>query len=47
LIPLDKGDKNLKDFILRSYWSSVRFTENETGQVTGMQFDNHKGVKLK
>lgn len=46
LIPVDKGNKNFKEYILRNFWSSVRFIENANGETTEMMFDNHKGLKL-
>ncbi len=46
-IPIDKGDKNFKEFILRPYWSSIRFVENSNGIITEMEFDEHKGIKIK
>ncbi len=47
LIPIDKGDKKIKEYILRNYWSSIRFIENEKGDITEMMYDNHKGIKIK
>jgi CubicO group peptidase (beta-lactamase class C family) len=47
LIPIDKGDKKIKGYILRNYWSSIRFIENEKGNITEMMYDNHKGLKIK
>jgi CubicO group peptidase (beta-lactamase class C family) len=47
LIPIDKGDKNFKEYILRNYWSSIRFIQNEKSVVTEMMFDTHKGTKVK
>lgn len=47
LIPIDKGDKSFKEFILRTYWSSVHFMEDAKGEVTHMLYDDHKGVKIK
>jgi CubicO group peptidase (beta-lactamase class C family) len=47
LIPINKGSKNFKEFILRAYWSSVRFIEDEKGEITKMMFDNHQGIKIK
>ncbi len=47
LIPIDKGDKNLKEYILRNYWSSIRFVQNEKGEITDMMYDTHKGLKVK
>jgi len=47
LIPIDKMDKNFKEYILRPYWSSIRFVENSNGEITEMIFDEHKGVKIK
>ena len=46
-IPIDKGDKNFKEYILRPYWSSIRFVENSNGEITEMIFDEHKGTKIK
>lgn len=46
LIPIDKGDKNFKEFILRTYWSSISFIEDEKGEITQMMFDNHQGIKI-
>lgn len=45
LIPIDKGDKNFKEFILRTYWSSVSFIANEQGEITQMKYDHHTGLK--
>jgi CubicO group peptidase (beta-lactamase class C family) len=47
MIPIDKGDKNFKEYILRRYWSSVAFIENDKGEITEMRFDHHKGIKIK
>ncbi|MHC2992388.1 hypothetical protein OB13_12610 [Pontibacter sp. HJ8] len=47
LIPIDKGDKNFKEFILRTYWSSVQFVEGAKGEITHIMYDDHKGVKIK
>jgi len=47
LIPIDKNDKNFREFILRPYWSSIRFVENANGEITEMIFDEHKGIKIK
>jgi CubicO group peptidase (beta-lactamase class C family) len=46
-IPIDKGDKNFKEYILRPYWSSIRFVENSNGEITEMIFDGHKGIRIK
>ena len=46
-IPIDKGDKNFKEYILRPYWSSIRFVENSNGEITEMIFDGHKGTRIK
>jgi hypothetical protein len=47
LIPIDKGDKNFKEFILRTYWSTIVFIEDEKGEITKMMFDHHQGIKIK
>ncbi|HZH99500.1 MAG TPA: serine hydrolase domain-containing protein [Flavisolibacter sp.] len=47
LIPIDKGEKYFKEYILRKYWSSIRFIEDEKGEITQMMFDHHKGIKIK
>ena len=47
LIPIDKGDKNFKEFILRTYWSSVTLIADEQGNITQMKYDNHIGFKIK
>jgi len=47
LIPIDKGNKNFKEYILRTYWSSIRFIENEKGETIEMMYDSHKGIKIK
>jgi CubicO group peptidase (beta-lactamase class C family) len=47
LIPVDRGSKKFKEFILRAYWSSIRFIEDEKGEITKMMFDDHQGVKIK
>jgi hypothetical protein len=44
-IPIDKGDTKFKDYILRAYWSSIRFIPNDKGDITEMMFDSHKGLK--
>jgi len=46
-IPIDKGDKNFTEYILRPYWSSIRFVENSNGEITEMIFDEHKGTRIK
>lgn len=46
-IPINKGDKNFKEYILRPYWSSIRFIENSNGEITEMMFDEHKGTRIK
>ncbi|HEX8656366.1 MAG TPA: serine hydrolase domain-containing protein [Hymenobacter sp.] len=45
LLPINKADKSAKEFIARNFWSSVRFVENEKGEVTQLLFDAHKGIK--
>ncbi|AMM52616.1 hypothetical protein TH61_17485 [Rufibacter sp. DG15C] len=47
LIPIDKGDKHFKEFILRTYWSSITFVADERGQITKMLYDTHQGIKVK
>ncbi len=47
LIPIDNGNDNYKEYILRTYWSSIVFVEDESGNITHMKFDNHKGIKSK
>jgi CubicO group peptidase (beta-lactamase class C family) len=47
LIPIDKGDKNFKEYILRAYWSSIHFIEDERGEIKKMKYDNHEGRKIK
>jgi CubicO group peptidase (beta-lactamase class C family) len=44
-IPIDKGDKNFKEFIARNFWSSIKFIQNEKGEFTQMMFDAHTGTK--
>jgi hypothetical protein len=46
LIPIDKGDKNFKEFILRAYWSTIHFIEDEKGEIKKMMYDNHEGRKI-
>lgn len=46
-IPIDNGEEDPKAFILRTYWSDIRFVENESGEIYEMTFDGHKGVKEK
>jgi CubicO group peptidase (beta-lactamase class C family) len=46
LIPIDKGDKNFKEFILRAYWSTIHFIEDEKGEIKKMIYDNHEGRKI-
>lgn len=47
LIPVDKGDKNFKEYILRTYWSSITFQANEQGEITKMMYDTHQGLKVR
>ncbi|MHA7830070.1 MAG: serine hydrolase domain-containing protein [Flagellimonas sp.] len=46
LIPVDNGQENTKDFILRTYWSTLHFTTNDTGQVIELKYDSHSGTKI-
>jgi CubicO group peptidase (beta-lactamase class C family) len=47
LIPIDKGDANFKEYILRTYWSSINFIEDGKGEFTQMMYDDHRGIKMK
>lgn len=47
LIPLDNEDEKTPEFILRTYWSSIRFLENESDNIAKMQFDRFTGTKIK
>jgi len=47
LIPIDKGKKNMKDYILRTYWSSIHFLMDNSGKCIAMEFDDYKGMKIK
>lgn len=47
LIPIDKGDKNFKEYILRTYWSSITFIADDQGEIIKMNYDNHQGIKIK
>jgi CubicO group peptidase (beta-lactamase class C family) len=47
LIPIDKGDKNFKNYILRRYWSSITFITDKDGEIKQMKFDSHTGIKMK
>ncbi len=46
LVPIDKGNKNFNEYILRTYWSSINFIEDEKGKFNQMIFDNHRGIKI-
>ena len=47
LIPIDNGEKNLRDFILRTYWSSIHFIKDKSDEFVEMEFDEYIGVKIK
>jgi CubicO group peptidase (beta-lactamase class C family) len=47
LIPVDTGDKNFKEYILRTYWSSITFIADERGEIVRMKFDDHQGLKIR
>ncbi|WP_194775703.1 serine hydrolase domain-containing protein [Pararhodonellum marinum] len=47
LVPIDKGNENFLEYILRTYWSSIEFVEGENGEITQMKYDDHIGLKVK
>lgn len=47
LIPVDEGKTEFNKFILRSYWSAVKFIENSQGTTEAMIYDGFRGNKIK
>lgn len=45
-IPIDKGELNITNYILRTFWSSIQFIWNESGEIVEMNFDGHRGIKI-
>lgn len=45
LIPVDNGNEEINDFILRTYWSTIHFMNDDKGAIGKMTFDGHVGQK--
>jgi hypothetical protein len=46
LVPIDKGNNHFTDFILRTYWSDIRFNIGSDMKVNSMNFDKFTGRKI-
>ena len=44
-IPVKTESPKMLNYIIRTYWSTIEFIENEEGTVTAMMFDEHQGLK--
>ncbi|WP_222983693.1 serine hydrolase domain-containing protein [Flagellimonas meishanensis] len=45
-IPVHDGTSKTLKYIIRTFWSTIEFVENEKGNIVTMMFDEHKGVKI-
>lgn len=46
LVPVDNGNEQPNTFILRPYWSTLKFLADKTGKVSRMTFDRFEGIKV-
>ncbi|HET9058211.1 MAG TPA: serine hydrolase domain-containing protein [Chitinophagaceae bacterium] len=46
LIPVEEDHGPLKSFILRPFWSTIKFVQNREGEIIEMDYDGFRGIKI-